>query len=302
MENITKRQIEIFLAVCESENMKKAANKLYLSHSAVSTAINQFETQLGCFVFDRVGREVKLNQKGAYLKDKLAPILKELSFHLKSVGKDEFQEKFIIGASTTIGNYLLPQLMSSFMEKEKVSPDFELIIENTEQISKRVSENKIDLGLVEGPVFKTNVTTEFWMDDELIVVQSYSSNRGLNEPISIHKLKNECWIMREPGSGTQSTIDAKLMEFGLSLSNIKVISQTEAIKQAVASELGIACISRVCVSKELDFKSLSEISLKESIVRPFSFVLPINRKLSKGMLRFIEFCKETVCVYPDFRI
>ena len=111
---MTLRNVEIFLALARTPNMRDAAAKLFISQAAVSSALRDFEAELGVSLFDRMGRGIRLNDKGRLLEERLAPLYNQLKNVLALVASDELAGKIRIGASTTLSDFVLPQVLYNF--------------------------------------------------------------------------------------------------------------------------------------------------------------------------------------------
>ena len=169
---ITLRQLQIFIAVCKSGSTSAAADVVSLSQSATSAALNELESLLGVALFDRIGKKLALNENGRQI---LPPAMQALDV-AHSI-QDQFNlngehaiSTLHIGASTTIGNYLLPNLLSQYSKKDLIRPKIE--IANTSRISAAVANFEIDFGLIEGPCHEDDLLVEKWLEDELIIVSS----------------------------------------------------------------------------------------------------------------------------------
>ena len=118
---MTLRYLEIFLALARTPNMRDAAAKLFISQAAVSSALRDFEAELGVSLFDRMGRGIRLNDKGRLLEERLAPLYNQLKNVLALVASDELAGKIRIGASTTLSDFVLPQVLYNFKMRHHVS-------------------------------------------------------------------------------------------------------------------------------------------------------------------------------------
>ena len=153
---MTLRYLEIFLALARTPNMRDAAAKLFISQAAVSSALRDFEAELGVSLFDRMGRGIRLNDKGRLLEERLAPLYNQLKNVLALVASDELAGKIRIGASTTLSDFVLPQVLYNFkMRHHQV--EIECESGNTADIVRHVEHGLLDVGFVEG-----DVTTSPW--------------------------------------------------------------------------------------------------------------------------------------------
>ena len=148
---MTLRYLEIFLALARTPNMRDAAAKLFISQAAVSSALRDFEAELGVSLFDRMGRGIRLNDKGRLLEERLAPLYNQLKNVLALVASDELAGKIRIGASTTLSDFVLPQVLYNFkMRHHQV--EIECESGNTADIVRHVEHGLLDVGFVEGDV------------------------------------------------------------------------------------------------------------------------------------------------------
>lgn len=271
---ITLRQMEIFLEVAKAKHLTEVAKKMHLSQSAVSMALKELETDLGCKLFDRIQKRLILNEKGrAFLHSIELPIKKLRDIENDFISKKEGGE-LIIGASTTIADYILPNIICEFMEKNGVK--ISLKIDNTKEIVKLVKNGDVDLGYIEGDEEDLNVIANPIGIDELVIVTA-DKDLAKKKEYFIDTLINYRWILREEGSGTRAIFLNRIKEYVTDFNLFLELSHVEAIKRALKSTKGsLSCISKIAVKKELEKGELFEIK-----VRGFDFsrnLYQINHK------------------------
>ncbi len=257
---ITLRQLEIFEKVANTQHVTKAGKQLLISQSAVSMAIAELEHVAGAPLFERHGRRLLLNDRGRYL----LPEAREVIRRTRTIERmlNDSAEKPVgtlrVGASTTIGNYLLPSLLGEFARLYPQAKAL-LVVGNTQQIATAVENGELDLGLIEGPCHLASLSASLWRQDELVVIVGKEHPWSGERIASVEMLIVAPWIMREKGSGTrevfESAVSSKGIEFSISLE----LGHTEAIKRAVEAGLGVGCLSRLAVQRELDNHWLIEI-------------------------------------------
>ena len=199
---MTLRYLEIFLALARTPNMRDAAAKLFISQAAVSSALRDFEAELGVSLFDRMGRGIRLNDKGRLLEERLAPLYNQLKNVLALVASDELAGKIRIGASTTLSDFVLPQVLYNFkMRHHQV--EIECESGNTADIVRHVEHGLLDVGFVEGDVHNLAVEITPLAKESLVIV---TADKALAEagPYPIEALLDRHWLLREPGSGNVS--------------------------------------------------------------------------------------------------
>ena len=291
---ITFRQLEIFNAVVETQQVTKASKKLYLTQSAVSLALIELESQLGGPLFDRQGRSLILNDRGRYL----LPLSREIMYQVNSVcSLMNEKEGNIVGslklvASSTIGNYVMPYLISAFM---RMHPDvyISLLVLNTREAEKLIVDRKVDLGFVEGEVNNEQVQVSPWFKDELVLISKpdFNETRGRDICKIATDLKKYKWVMREPGSGTAQIFKKKLGENVTDLNIIMELGHTEAIKNAVKAGAGVSCLSNLTVCADVENGSLKRLLIEGAdMERQLSVIQHKNKIMTKLMLEFLDFC------------
>lgn len=175
---MTLRYLEIFLALARTPNMRDAAAKLFISQAAVSSALRDFEAELGVSLFDRMGRGIRLNDKGRLLEERLAPLYNQLKNVLALVASDELAGKIRIGASTTLSDFVLPQVLYNFkMRHHQV--EIECESGNTADIVRHVEHGLLDVGFVEGDVHNLAVEITPLAKESLVIV---TADKALAEP------------------------------------------------------------------------------------------------------------------------
>jgi len=257
---ITLRQLEIFEEVAANQHVTKASERLLISQSAVSMAIAELESTVGGPLFERRGRRLLLNERGRLLLPEAREILgraRTIERVLNEATTEPVGE-LRVGASTTIGNYILPWLLGEFARLYPRAKAY-LIVGNTKQIETAVDNGQLDLGLVEGPCHIPSVNSAFWREDELVVIAGQGHPWHREKTASAEMLAKAPWIMREKGSGTREVFESAMARQGIGITISLELGHTEAIKKAVEAGLGVGCLSRMAVQRELDNGWLSRI-------------------------------------------
>ena len=286
---ITFKQLEIFIAIAKHENMSLAAEAIYLTQSACSMALSTLEKQLGVKLFDRTGKRLILNERGRVLYPEAINLIaraNELEHLMMDTHKNPVGH-LIVGASSTIGNYVLPKMISRF-SKNFPQVKISLRVNNTEQIIKEALNFEIDIGFIEGNCYALDLNVEKWRKDELVVIAAPNDPLNKKKKLSLEDLKNAKWILREKGSGTreqfENAINANILPF-------MEFSHTEAIKQAVMTGIGIGCVSELTAIELLKNRSLIKLAtpfLKLS--RQFYTLLHKEKYQTAVLQAFIKEC------------
>lgn len=288
------RKLKIFYETAQTLNMTKVAKALYISQPSVSQAIQELEDELGVKMFDRIGKRLSLTYEGEVYLNYVRRVL-----NLYDEGLDKIRNinnnqegKIVIGASTTIGIYILPDIIKNFVENnEKI--EISLIIENTENIEQLILENKIDFAFVEGKVHSEELIYENFWEDELVFIKQYNSEWEEREYINKSVLTKENFIMRERGSGTREIVEKYLEDNKIDYNIFMELGSTEAIKKSVEAGLGIGCVSSQCIKDELKGNKLSKLTFnKNKIKRNLRLIIHKDKFISNNMKLFIDEAKK----------
>jgi len=177
---------------------------------------------------------------------------------------DQQLQSLRIGASTTLGNHVLPALLARFFgSSPAAAPHWQssVAIGNTEDICAQVAAFALDIGLVEGHCHHPQLAAQPWLHDELVLVAAPGGAQGLDprEPTSLEQLRAAVWLLRESGSGTRETGDFAILPQLHAYRRVIELGSSEAIQQAAAAGLGIACLSRWVVQDFLREGRLVEL-------------------------------------------
>lgn len=256
---LTLRQLQIFVAVARCGTTTAASADIALSQSATSSAIKELERLLSAQLFDRVGKRLLLNDQGRALLPRALSML-DGAAGIEHLSRDAAaqSQSLRVGASSTIGNHVLPQLLGRFLAAlapeatPQGAPTWQsrMHIANTEAICDAVASFALDIGLIEGPCHQPSLRVQPWLQDELLVLASPQhplaadvGRPGTGKRIPLHALRSAVWLLREPGSGTREATDQLLLPHLRSYVRSIEIGSSEAIKHTAAQGLGLACLS-----------------------------------------------------------
>ena len=287
--HITLRQIEVFTEVLKSGSTTQASQLLSLSQSAVSAALADLEGQLGVQLFDRVGKRLVLNEHGRLLYPRAVGLLEQATDIEQLFREDNGAIRLY--ASSTIGNYLLPGMIAAWRRDYPQLP-LELSVGNSQDVINAVADFRVDLGLIEGPCHVSDIVSEPWLEDELVVFAAPDTPLR-QQPVTLESLAAAPWILREQGSGTREIVDYLLLShlphFQLALE----LGNSEAIKHAVRHGMGISCLSRRVIAEQLETGSLVEIAIPlPTLSRTLYRIHHRQKHISKALTRFLSYCRE----------
>lgn len=248
MHAFSPRQLEAFVEVATTGSVRAASERLFLSQPATSMALAELERQIGEPLFDRERGRLRLNDRG---RD-LLPLARELvERHAEfarraSGGAAELAGEVSVGASNTVGNYLVGDLVGPFVEAYP-SVALRLTVANTDRIAQGVLDHDVDVGCVEGPVAHPSLELRAWREDHLVVCARPGHALSGKKRLRRDDFAGERWVLRERGSATRSLSERALAELPEGRTVLE-LDQSEAIKQAVIAGLGIACLPAVAVN------------------------------------------------------
>jgi DNA-binding transcriptional LysR family regulator len=291
--SVSFRQLQVFVAVAKSGTVGAAAQKLNLSQSATSQSLSDLERHLGVALFERLGKRLQLNEVGRRLLPQAERLLDDLERFVETAREPEgeLQGSLHVAASATIGTYLLPALVGRFSERHPAT-DVHLRLRNTEEVLNDILRFEADLGLIEGQCTESRVVCEVWRQDEMLIVCSPDHRLAAMGRLTDDDLRNEQWILREPGSGSRAIFEAAVLHRVERLRVRMELSQHEAIKQAVRAGFGLGCMSRLSVSGELARGELIALQTDLHLTRTFSLVWHPERYRSPLWQAFKVFLNE----------
>ncbi len=282
------QRIRVFHAVASRLSYSKAAQELGISQPAVSFHIRGLEEDLGVSLFERVGKQVFLTTAGRLLADDTARMIlleEEAKIALTEL-KGLDRGVLVVGASATIGIYLIPEILGSFRE-EHPSVKVNLRLGNKARTLERLRDNEVDFGLVAGPLRETDLMAEPYLDDELIPIVSKTHRFAQPRRVQPAELRSETLLTRERGSGTQHLLEERLFQLGVEPADTMQLGSTEAIKQAVAANLGISVASRYAVRYELAEGRLVTPDIPGLLIRrELLLVHHKDKRLSRAAIAF----------------
>jgi len=290
------RRLQVFHAVAKHLSFTKAAEAVCMTQPAVTFQVRQLEEQFNTRLFDRAHGRITLTPAGIVALEYVERIL-ALSTQLESrmremTGHDS--GPLLIGASTTIAEYLLPRIVGEFKASHPgIVP--RLFVANSEVVQERVAERTLDLGFIEGDSCLPALASDLCCEDELQVVCAPSHALAKQNAIAPRTLTEHGYISREPGSGTREVIDHYLEKAGLGLDSLQVTmeaSSPEALKGLVATGLAFTIMSRATVAKEVRLGELVAIPLLPRLIRNLSLVYPKERIHSRVLTAFMAFARE----------
>lgn len=271
-------RIRVFRAVARHLNFSRAAEELLLTQPAVTQQIKALEDEFGVPLFDRGGGHIALSAGGKALLP-YAEKMKMLSDEATAAVVGAFGQhagELALGASQTIGQYLLPNFVATF---RRTNPKLKVTARsgNTDKMLEALLARDIHLALIEGPEQRKDLHIEPFMKDHMILVVP-ASHDWANHEIALEDLKSEPLLMREFGSGSRRVVEQALARAGVKAKDLTIsmeLDSTEGLLSAVEAGLGVTFVSRWAVRNQLSLGTLKVARLQGlKLSRQFSMAYP----------------------------
>lgn len=287
------RRLQVFHAVAKQLSFTKAAEVLFMTQPAVTFQIKQLEEHFNTRLFDRGHGRIALTPAGDVVlgyAERILGLASEMDVRLSEL-TGEIGGSLMVGASTTIAEFMLPGILGEF---KSTYPNVRsrLIVGNSESIENRVLEHTIDIGFIESLSHEPNLECEVCCDDELVVICHPRFPLARHKELTPQKLLDQPFISREPGSGTREFTENYLRGAGVALDQMNVVMELGspiALNGVVQTGLGFAIASRASVSKEQRLGDIVAIPLKPRLIRTLSMVYPKEKFRSRLVATFVDF-------------
>jgi DNA-binding transcriptional LysR family regulator len=293
MRNATIRQLQIFSVAATQLSFARAAEKLHLTHAAISLQIKQLEDVFGATLFDRIGKRVFLTEAGELLLDHARQILQSL----KDADESLLALKGLKGgrvaiAVTSTAEYFAPGLLAAFRQVQ-ADVRVRLLVDNREEVSRLLVANEVDLAIMGRPPVDLEAEAVGFAPHPLVIVAGADHPLAGRASVSVEELGAETLIVREMGSGTRSAMEEFFNEHALKPRIGMEMGSNEAIKQAVVAGLGISFISQHTLGLELSVGRLVVLKVKGTpVIRRWFLVRHKSKRLTPALGAFWDFVLE----------
>ena len=297
------RRLQVFQTVARLLSFTKAAEELHMTQPAVTFQVRQLEEQFNTRLFDRTHNRISLTDAGKRVHecaDRIFELYAEMDNAVRELTGD-ISGVLILGASTTIAEYMLPILLGDFKAKY---PDItiRLKVANTDGIVSQVENNTIDLGVVEASVNNKNLVVEKCRTDHLVLIVPPGHELATEEVVPIQRVADYPFICREEGSGTREVMIESMHDAGVKTTDLNIameLGSLEAIKGAVESGMGVSILSNATIQKELKLGTLVAVQIEPPIDRPFSFVHQKQKFRVRAMDELLSFARNYCRSHQD---
>lgn len=286
------RKLKIFYSVSETLNMTKSSKEVYMSQSAVSQTIKDLEEELGVTLFERIYKKLYLTEDGILFKEYTRRILNMWDNMLNQIQSKKDEKLIKIGGSTISGIYLLPYICKKF---STVNPNinFDIQIDNTSTIIRKVLENHIDIGVIDSTIPKNSEIISIEIQKDYLKIITPNIKKFLDKKeFLINDFTEENMIFREEGSGTREIIDKYFAKFNIATNSKMVISNNEAIKKMVEIGLGISIVSSLVIENEILEEKLLAFDIPDlEVNHTFRIIFHKDKYISLILQKFIDLLK-----------
>lgn len=280
-------QLHIFYTVSQRGSFSAAASALHMTQPAVTMQIQALEDYFGIKLFNRSTKKIELSDAGAALLPfavKSMELMRETDLAM-SAFTQKLEGRLTLGASLTIGEYVLPRLLGPF---GKAYPHISIVLKvmNTSQILEEIMKHQLNFGLIEAQVAHPDMVIEPVMEDELKLIVPGGHALAGRTDVRLAEALEHPFVLREQGSGTRRVMEEQLVRRGLKPRDVNTVMElgsTGAVKSAVEAGLGLTMLSPSSVKHEVALGLLSVVDISDaSFKRQFyavhlkSTLLPIS--------------------------
>jgi len=298
---MNRNHLALFHMVARAGSISRGAEQARVSQPAVSKQIAELEDALGVRLLERLPRGCRLTEAGHILADyaqRWRSVENEAARAIEEY-RGLKRGKLAIGASMTIGGYLLPAAIGEFHRR---FPDIELHLEiaNTRRIQELLLNGSVELGLTEGPIEDDELESTVFFHDELVAIAPAGHPLLKRKNVTARDICREPFILREEGSGTRAVVERALRRRSLKVKPLLSLASSEAIKNAVAAGIGVAMVSRWVIEQDLQTGLLGIIPLKDLVIqRPLHLERIRGRSESPAVAKFLEVLKSQKIYRPN---
>ncbi len=288
---MTIRHLKIFIEVVDSGKMSISAAKFFISQPTVSQAIRELEEHYGVLLFERLCKKLYITEKGKKLLSYARNVVKQFDDMEEMMFQANHVEKIRIGATITVGNCILSDVIKSFKE---INPQIETYsyVNNTKDIEEKLLRSELDIGIVEGKIKSPDLVSIPEVNDCLVLACSTKHTFAKKKTVKLSELVDENFAMREQGSGTRELFERYMLENGMSVKVAFEGNSSAAIKKAVIENQCLAVISIRLVEEEIKNGQMHVIqSMECDWDRYFSIVYHKNKFVTDEMKSLIEVVK-----------
>lgn len=295
-------QLRVFYYVASCLSFSKASEELHISQPAVSVQVRKLEEEVGVELIEQIGKKLYLTEPGTALQEYAGRIFaaEREAENMLNDFRGLNTGELVIGASSTLGTYFVPDLLSEFRLQ---FPKLEVSMKmgNTEWAEDQVLRNSVDMAIVEGDVSHTaELSVMPFFNDELVLIAS-PDHPFVGKDLKTSDLAGLSFVLREPGSNTRKLFRAAMTEREIPIHVLMELESPEAIKRLVSSGAGLSMISKLTLEWEISCGRLTVLNVTDlHLERHFSIVWHKDKKPNKAMQAFTDFVCRYASRHQDF--
>lgn len=290
-------QLHIFHTVAEKGSFSHAAASLHMTQPAVTMQVQALEDYFGVKLFHRSTKKIELSEAGRTLipfAKRSIDLIRETDVAMSRFTR-MIEGRLQLGASLTMGEYILPRLLGPF-SKEYPNISVSMKVMNTSQILEEVLGHQLNFGLVEAPIHHPDVLTEPVLSDELKLIVPADHPLAAKDQVSMEEVLPYPFVLREQGSGTRRVMEEELDRRGINYKDMNIVMElgsTGAIKSAVEAGLGISILSQSSVKHEVTLGLFKMITLNNiTFERSFYAIYLSSTLLPISAVSFMTFLRQ----------
>ncbi len=290
-------QLHIFYTVAEKGSFSAAAAAMHMTQPAVTMQVQTLEEYFGTKLLNRSTKKIELTESGRMLLPfarRSIELIRETESEMARYTQ-KLEGRLHLGASNTIGEYVLPPLLVPFGSQH---PDIAISLKvmNTTQILDEIAKHTLNFGLVEAPVVHPDIISESVMHDELCLIVPSGHALALRSSVTLEEASSYAFVLREEGSGTRQVMEDEWKAKGMdprALKTVMELGSTGAVKSAVEAGLGITMLSPSSVKHELALGLLHVVPIEDaSFKRQFYSVRLRSTLLPIAAVAFLNFLRD----------
>lgn len=294
------RQIQVFESVARNLSFTRAAEELHLTQPTVSSQVKSLVETVGLPLYEQVGRNIFLTEIGGQVATTCREIINQLS-NLEMLLDDYrgMKRGRLRIAVVSTAKYFVPIALGRF---SKLYPEIELglKISNREEIFRRIEQNLDDLYIL-GQIQTATVDLDVvpFAPNPLVIIAN-KQNPLVGEKVSLQRLAEESFIMREEGSGIRSAVEELFAEHNLTINERLSIDTNESVKLCVAGDLGVACVSGHALDLDSNSSRIAKLDVEGFPIRKqWNIVYPSGKELSVLAKEFLQLLQDDGVSYLD---
>lgn len=289
---MTIRHMRIFIVVFQEMNITKAAEVLHMTQPAVSRAIQELESYYGIHLFERIHHRLFRTESSYAFYARALHLIDSFDSLEKTMKNWDELGVLRIGGTITMGNFVLPGLVSEF---QKIHPNLQVrvTISNSQNLQQALLDNRLDLALIEGGISSEELTSELLTEDHLVLIFPSGHPLCLRDSIVLADLIQYPFLVREKGSAGRTFLDHVFAAHGIDFVPLWESASTQALIQAVSAGIGISILPERLVQRDLAEEMICTHPIEDETFRRNNYIAWHHQKfLTDTAKDFIALCHQ----------